>query len=93
MSNLPLEDLEAVKAGYEEHKQYFLDAINAADKLVPDILVNPRSAVGTRNQLDFFATSDELFRLAKAVELVAETRQQFEKWEKQMKKAGLGDQL
>jgi hypothetical protein len=93
MSNLPLEDLEAVKAGYVEHKEYFLEAIRAADKLIPDILVSPRSQSGTNNQLDFFATSDELFRLAKAVEAVAETRQQFEKWEKQMKKAGLGDQL
>ena len=93
MSSLSQEDLDAVKAGYAEHKQYFIDAINSADKLVPDILINPRSSTGTRNQLDFFATSDELFKLAKAIESVAETRKCYEKWEKRMKDAGLADQL
>jgi hypothetical protein len=93
MSHLSQEDLDAVKGGYAEHKQYFLDAINAADKLVPDILINPRSSSGLPNKLDFFASSDELFKLAKAIESVAETRKWFEKWEKRMKDAGLGDQL
>ena len=93
MSHLSQEDLDAVKGGYLEHKEYFLDALKVTDGLLPDMLVAPRSASGLLNKLDFHCTSHELFKLAKALENLADAKKDLEKREKQMKEAGLGDQL
>lgn len=93
MSHLSQEDLDAIKAGYLEHKGYFNEALDVADKLVPDMLIAPRTPKGFLNRLDCTMHSDEYFALAKAILAVAESRKWLEREERQMKEAGLGDQL
>jgi hypothetical protein len=93
MSHLSQEDLDAVKGVYLERKGEFNDALDVTDKLVPDMLVAPRTPAGLLQKLDSTMTSHEYFQLAKAVLEVAETRKSLEREERRMKEAGLGDQL
>jgi hypothetical protein len=93
MSHLSQEDLDAIKDGYLEHKGYFNDALDVADKLVPDMLIAPRTPKGLPQKLDCTMHSDEYYALAKAILEVADSRKWLEREEAEMKKAGLGDQL
>jgi hypothetical protein len=93
MSHLSQEDLDAVKAGYLEHKAIFNDALDVTDKLIPDSLIAPRSTSGVLNRLDPCMTAREFRKLAKAILDVAEAREWLDKREQEMKAAGLSDQL
>lgn len=83
------EDVQAFKNELAYHKSEFADAKLKADREIPDYLVSPYGRDNGLARFNDKMSSDELFKLAKLIKEMAESKMFLEKHEFKMKKAGL----
>jgi hypothetical protein len=88
------EDIDAMKSQHAEDRQDFIEAKAKADHEIPDHLAKGfrHRFVGDKIEVASFADdlhSDELFKLAKLIERMAEAKQAMERTEADLKKAGI----
>lgn len=86
MSPEQIQDLKAYAANnMEEYK----DALAKVNKQIPDVLVEGYAKSGNLNQVVASATYDELYRLSKDLEYLADSLKRVERDRWEAKKAGI----
>jgi hypothetical protein len=88
------EDIDAMKSQHAEDRQDFIDAKAKVDNEIPDHLIKPfkHAHINGKTESASFVSdshSDELFKLAKLIERMAEAKQAMEATEADLKKAGI----
>ena len=83
------EEIEAYKKQHAEYKQDLADAIKKADHEIPDFLVSPYGKDGGIARFNDKMHSDELFKLAKCIEQMADAKMYLERIEAEAKRDGL----
>lgn len=87
--HLDPEEIEAYKKQHAEYKQDLADIIKKSDHEIPDFLVSPYGRDGGLARFNDKMSSDELFKLAKLIEQMADAKLYLERHEHEMKKEGL----
>lgn len=83
------EEIQDLKAYASNNMEEYKDALAKVNKQVPDVLVEGYAKSGNLNQVASNATYDELYRLAKDLEYLADTIKRVERDRWEAKKAGI----
>jgi hypothetical protein len=83
------EQIQDLKEYAANNQAEYSDALAEVNKQVIDLLVEARGGSGNFNRVVNNATSDELYKFAKAVEEMADTLKRVERDKWEAKKAGI----
>jgi HAMP domain-containing protein len=77
------EEIQEIKEYAATNLSYYTDALAEVNKQVPDLLAESRGNTGNLNRIVSNATSDELYKFAKALEEMADSLKRVERdrWE------------